>query len=310
MTSRLRPIVVAAATVVLVGTAGLACKFQLTPESLSKAYTGIKNAKKDLTPENEYYVGRSVATNLLARHDYKYLDDEALRAGELAGLTAYVNNVGNVVALAALATPRDGDRPAPIAGWHFIVVEDSVINGFAAPGGWIFVTRAAVAAAKNEDQLAALLAHEVAHVIRGHALGSIKKSRWAGVTKELLDSSVELDEAALGDLTKVFDGAMDDMIDATLVKGYSRDTEFEADRVAIEILVAAGYNPKSLPTYIKTLDKHQDTGTGGFQATHPSAATRIEKLKKLVAKAPAIATAKARTARFREATHILRDGVE
>ena len=62
-----------------------------------------------------------------------------------------------------------------------MVVEDDTINAFAAPGGWIFVTSAAVKAAKSEDQLAALLAHEVAHVIRGHALGSIKKSRWAGV---------------------------------------------------------------------------------------------------------------------------------
>ena len=129
MSSALRPLVVALVTAGLFGVAGTACKLQLTPESLSKAYTGIKNAKKDLTPENEYYVGRSVATNLLARHDYKYLDAEALRAGELAGLTAYVNNVGNVVALAALATPRDGDRPAPRVGPDTGSVEGQTING-------------------------------------------------------------------------------------------------------------------------------------------------------------------------------------
>ncbi len=302
---RIAMIAVLAATL-----ANISCKVQLTPESLSKAYKGIKNARKDLTPENEYYVGRSVATNLLARHDYVYADSEALLAGELSGLTAYVNNVGHVVALAALATPRKGDRPAPISGWHFVVIEDDAINGFAAPGGWIFVTSAAVAAAKNEDQLAALLAHEVAHVIRGHALGSIKKSRWAGVTKEILDSSVELDQQALGDLTKVFDGAMDDVVDATLVKGYSRDTEYEADRVAVDILVTAGYNPRALRSYIKTLDAHQDTGSGGFYATHPKASARMKKLSKRLAKTKKIKTAAVRTSRFREATAMLHDQIE
>src|SRR4051794_27649873 len=96
-----------------------ACKLQLTPEGMSKAWHGIQEARKDLTPENEYYVGRAVATNILARNDYKYRDRDAYKAGKLEGITAYVNAVGNVVAMASLDIHHDDDRPSPIAGWHF-----------------------------------------------------------------------------------------------------------------------------------------------------------------------------------------------
>lgn len=287
------------ASLVLVASLALpTCKLSLTPDSVKQTYDAVTDAQKDLTPENEYYVGRAVATNLLSKHEYKYLDADALGEGRLEGATAYVNRVGNLVAYAAMETTRDGDRPSPIAGWHFTIVEDDTINAFAAPGGFIFITTAALAAAKNEDQLAAILAHEVAHVVRGHALGSIKKSRWAGVAKTALDSSVELDEQALGDLTKAFEGALDDIVDSVLVKGYSRDTEFEADRLGAEIMAAAGYNPKAFTRYLKKLRKSQDTGSGGMSSTHPSAADRIGKLKKVVGKLPQPEIPAARTERF------------
>lgn len=269
----------AAAVALAAGLGGLSCKLSLTPESIGQIAGAIKDARKELTPENEYWTGRSVATNLLARHDYKYRDADALRSGRLEGLTAYVSAVGGVLAASALETHRDGDRPAPIAGWHFVIVESDTINAFAAPGGWVFVTTAAVEAATSEDELAAVIAHEIAHVARGHALGSIKKGRWAGVAKTALDTSVELDEKALGDLTKVFEGAMDDMIDGILVKGYSKDTEFEADKVGIAIMAHAGYDPQAFVRYLKTLDARQSTGSGGFSATHPKASDRIKKVE-------------------------------
>jgi predicted Zn-dependent protease len=283
----------------------LSCKVSLTPESIGKTWHAIKDARKDLTPENEYYVGRSVATNLLARHDYKYLDQDGFREGRIDGLTKYVTAVGTVVASAALASPRNGDRPTPIGGWHFVVVESDVVNAFAAPGGWVFVTTATIRLAHNEDELAGVLAHEVAHVVRGHALGSIKKSRWAGVYKEALDSTVELDERALGDLTKVFDDSMHDMIDSTLVKGYSRDTEFEADRVGMQVMAKAGYDPQALIKFLKRLAKHQDTGSGGFSATHPKAGDRIAKLQQELGKYRKVTAPPVRKERFQAAVSVL-----
>ncbi len=274
------------------------CKVQLTPEGLAKTWDAITDAQKELTPENEYWTGRSVATNLLARHEYRYHDADALADGRLEGATAYVSAVGGVLAASAMETTRKGDRPAPIAGWHFTIVESDTINAFAAPGGWVFVTTAAIEAAQSEDELAAVLAHEIAHVVRGHALGSIQKGRWANVAKTALDTSVELDEQSLGDLTQVFEGAMDDMIDGILVKGYSKDTEYEADRVGLEIMAHAGYDPQALVRYLKTLDAEQGGGGGGFQATHPRASDRIAKIQSKAQGMGKVEIPKVRFARF------------
>ena len=284
----------------------LSCKATLTPQGIADLYKGIKDARKDLTPENEYYLGRSVGTKILANADYRYHDRDGWQSGQLSGMTAYVNAVGNVVAFAAMSTARDGDRPSPIAGWHFVIVEDDTINAFAAPGGYVFVTSGAIRQAQSEDELAAILAHEVAHVVRGHAIGSIQKSRWSSVTKEFLDSSVELDPEAEKMMTDVFGGSINDIVDGAMVKGYSKDTEFEADKVGLEIMIAAGYDPAAFVRYLGTLDAHQDTGSGGFYATHPQASERIAKLQALVAKQPARKQSKLRTDRFLAATAELR----
>lgn len=269
------------ATVVALALAAssMSCKVQLTPEGLSKSWHAYKDAKKDLTPENEYYVGRSVATNLLSRAQYKYIDSDAFHEGQLGKTTAYVNAVGNVLASAAMDSPRKDDRPSPISGWHFVIVDDDTINAFSASGGFILVNKGLIKAAKSEDELAAVLAHEVAHTVRGHALGSIQKGRMAGVYKEMLNSTVQLDEAQLGTLTKAFEGAMDDMINGMVVKGYSKETEFEADKVGIKILADAGYDPQAFIKLLERLEEKTGGGGGGFSATHPSAKDRIAKLK-------------------------------
>lgn len=289
----------------LLGLASLlavSCKVQLTPESLSKGWTAYKDAKKDLSPENEYYIGRSVTTNLLSRASYKYVEAEAFQGGQLGKTTAYVNAVGNVLAASAMSAPRKDDRPSPIAGWHFVIVDDDQVNAFAASGGFIVVNKGLIKAAQTEDELAAVLAHEVAHTVRGHAIGSIKKARMAGVYKEMLDSTVQLDQQQLGTLTQAFEGAMDDMVDSMVVKGYSRDTEFEADRIGLKIMVDAGYDPGAFIALLETLDKKLGGAhSGGMKATHPAPKDRIVKLKAEVAKYKATKGPAARTERFKAA---------
>jgi len=281
---------------------GMSCKVNLTPEGISKSWHAYQDAKKDLTPENEYYVGRSVATNLLSRASYKYVDSDAFRDGQLGKTTAYINAVGNVLAAAAMSSPRKGDRPSPISGWHFVIVDDDTINAFAASGGYILVNKGLIKAARNEDELAAVLAHEVAHTVRGHALGSIQKGRMAGVYKEMLNSTVQLDEQQLGTLTKAFEGAMDDMINSMVVKGYSRDTEFEADKVGVHILAEAGYDPSAFISVLEQIQKATaGHSTGGFGTTHPSPSDRIAKVKAEVAKLGKKNVPCVRTERFKSA---------
>ncbi|HSD86653.1 MAG TPA: M48 family metalloprotease [Kofleriaceae bacterium] len=290
------------APVLFAGVLAMSCKVNLDQDTLTKGWHSYQDAKKDLSPENEYYVGRSVTTNLLSRANYKYVESDSFKNGELGKTTAYVNAVGNVLAAAAMGDPRKDDRPSPIAGWHFVIVDDDQINAFAASGGFIVVNKGLVKAARNEDELAAVLAHEVAHTVRGHAIGSIKKARMAGVYKEMLDSSVQLDAEQLGTMTKAFEGAMDDMIDSMTVKGYSRDTEFEADRVGLKIMVDAGYDPQAFLSLLEQVDKKLgNAGTGGMKSTHPAPKDRIEKIKAELAKYEHVKVPKARTERFKTA---------
>jgi predicted Zn-dependent protease len=277
-----------------------------TGEKAGAAIKKIQSLTAEVTSEQEYYVGRSVATNILAKHEYKYLDQEALAAGKLDGVTAYVNNVGQLLAAAATVTRKDGDRPAPVAGWRFVVVESDLINAFAAPGGYVFVTTASLKAAKNEDELAGILAHEIAHVLRGHALGNIKQSRYAGIGSDVLAAAgtATLSPQQVEQLNGLMEGIIEDTMDAIFVKGYSRDTEFEADERAVEILVAAGYDPNGLVSFLETLTKTQDTGGGGVTATHPKASDRIEKVK--AAAGAAKASPKVRSERYVAATKSLR----
>ena len=275
-----------------------ACHFTLTPEALYHAGKGINDARQELTPENEYYVGRSVATNLLDKSHYLYLDREAITAGRLEALTDYVSLIGNTLVYASMDAPRSGDRPAPVAGWHFTILDDASINAFSAPGGYVFITKGAVLAAHDEDELAAVLAHEIAHVVRGHALGSISKSRWANVTATAVTDTVSVGPEQLSQLSSTFTGAMGDMINSIMVKGYSRDTEFEADSVGLAILAHAGYDPLAFTRFLTTLQSKQTTASGGFSSTHPKAQDRIAKLTSQIAKLPAAPTAGARTTRF------------
>lgn len=250
-----------------------------TADTAGKLANKLSDLVKDLTPENEYYVGRSVATNILAKHDYQYLDKEAIERGRLQGTTQYINQVGAVLAATAVGEPRDGDRPAPLAGWHFVIVKSDKVNAFAAPGGYVFVTTAALKLAQSEDELAFVLAHEIAHVSRGHALGTIKKSRYADISGDALQATGAMSGEALGELTALLEGAIDDMIESFFVKGYSKDTEYEADKVGLAIAHAAGYDAQAGIDYLTRLAESQDTGKGGFHQTHPKASDRIARLK-------------------------------
>jgi beta-barrel assembly-enhancing protease len=277
-------------------------------QSATKIVKGIGSLNEEIRPEQEYYVGRSVATNILAKHNYRYLDKEAIGRGELVGMTRYVNDVGSVVALGAMDTHRDGDRPAPLSGWHFVVVQSDLINAFAAPGGFIFVTTAAVKTAQSEDELACVLAHEIAHVIRGHALGNIQKSRLANVSSDVLQAAGRetLTPEQVAQLNSLLEGLIQDTLDALFVKGYSRDTEFEADRLGVELAAHAGYDPQAMTRFLKTLASEQDTGKGGFFATHPAASDRLARLADQMPKYAAVMVPKIRVARFKTAVEVVR----
>src|SRR5690606_3693560 len=181
-------------------------------------------------------------------------------------LQAYVNRVGSWVA-------QHSDRPD--LPWRFAVLDDADINAFAAPGGYVFITRGMLARLTSEAELAAVVGHEIAHVTEKHHLGAIRKQ---ARTKLLgMAATVAMEEkghdseqvAALVNGAKTIYG-----------KGLDRRDEYEADRLGVVLAARAGYDPYALPAVLQTLDRinPQSSELGLLFKTHPAPADRLAEL--------------------------------
>jgi predicted Zn-dependent protease len=250
------------------------------------AYKGASKAAVASRPINdseEYYVGRAVAARILSQ--YK-LDNNPK-------LTKYVNEVGDTVA-------RKSDRPNPFRGYHFAVLDTEEINAFACPGGTIFVTRGLIKTCKNEDQLAAVLAHEVGHVVHRDGINSISKARWSQVFTAMGTEAARQYGGVAGNLVTLFEGSIDDVFKTIVVNGYSRQAEYAADAAALTELTRAGYDPNALLALLTVMEAKGKGAASGIFKTHPPTSERLAKVKAEVGQAPPSKGEKIRTERFKE----------
>ena len=156
--------------------AGCSAVKDIVPEKVTTAQAtkvlqtakALRNSFADITDEEEYYIGRSVAALILSK--YPVYQNEPL--------TRYINLIGTAVAAYS-------SRPETYAGYHFLILDSAEINALAAPGGFVFITKGLLAVCRDEEMLAAVLAHEVGHVAGKHGLQAIKQSRLLDVFKTL-----------------------------------------------------------------------------------------------------------------------------
>lgn len=244
----------------------------------------LRSTFADITDEEEYYIGRAVSALILSR--YKTVDD--------AAFTHYLNLVG-------MAVVYNSDRPETYGGYHFTVLDSDEVNAMAAPGGFVFVTKGLLRRCADEETLAAILAHEVGHVAARHGLQSIKKSRLVdafGVIGSTAASQLNSEE--LTKLTGLFEGALGDVLETLVGRGYDRKYEFEADELSVKFLAQTGYNPAGLAAFLTNMEQDKPSGpVAGWFKTHPSPADRLTKVKaEIAALASVPATLDIRTARF------------
>jgi predicted Zn-dependent protease len=214
-----------------------------------------------LSPEEEGTIGRAVAARILAL--YPVLENESLNN--------YLSTVGAVISAASA-------RPNTFYGYTFRVLDTDEVNALSAPGGIIFISKGFLKLLPDEDALAAVLAHEVAHVIKLHGLLAIQPSHLASYTQVGGKFAAALDCSGLSNqILLAFDGAVKDIVDKLVTSGFSRDQEFEADQGAVQILENAGYDPKGLITALQIL-KTKNSKNGWF-STHPSAAERLKEIQ-------------------------------
>ena len=241
---------------VLPGQAGSALKVAV---ALGKSF-------QDITPEQEYYIGRAVAANVVSTYPPSPNDQFNL----------YLNTLGQTLAMAS-------DRPETFGGYHFLMLDSPEINAFAAPGGLILVTRGMVRLCKKEDDLAAVLAHEISHVQGQHGLKSIKNSRLTTAFTIIgTEAAKSYGPAQLSKLTEAFQGSITDITSTLMKSGYSRDLEREADKGAVTILRRVGYDPGALIVMLTEMKKQLKPGGMDFAKTHPDPKDRIEDIRPLV----------------------------
>jgi predicted Zn-dependent protease len=192
-----------------------------------------------------------------------------------------------------------------VAGYHFLILQSDEVNAFAAPGGFIFLTTGLLRLTRTEDEVAAVLAHEMAHVIRGHGIRAIQKARWnrvKGIFASEAAGAVFGDQAAA---TEFLNTAVHDILERMVREGYSQKAELEADWSAMRLLSISGYNPWALYNVIKAMDAAGHGAKVGFYKTHPSAAERMKALYKITPKTRYPAPPPARMARYRVAMGVI-----
>jgi beta-barrel assembly-enhancing protease len=239
---------------------------QNTANAVSVSAKAIGSAAEEINPQQEYFIGRAVAANILATYKL-YLSNQEL--------TAYLNNICSAITI-------NSPQPDAYNGYHVALLDSNEINAFATSGGHIFVTRGLVNAAKTEDALAGVIAHEVAHIQLKHSIKAIKNSR---ITQALLVTGTSAAGAAAGmdvkQLTDVMNESVGEIVQTLVNNGYSQTQEFEADNTAMSLMAGAGYNPTGLIDMLKSLSSVQTSGSG-FGKTHPSPAQRITNAEKSV----------------------------
>ena len=251
-------------------------------QSINKSVGAVGKVFESITPEQEYYIGRTVAATILSQN--KPYDSKAL--------TTYLNTVGQYLALCS-------DRPETFGGYHFLVMDTQDINAFAAPGGFILVSRGMLKCCKSEDALAGVLAHEIGHVELNHGLQAIDKSRLTSAATILgTEAAKNLGGKELADLTKTFENSISDITSTVMNSGYARKFEFQADKAAVTILKRSGYDPNGLVSMLKQMEKNLKPGGHDFAKTHPAPQDRITELTKLIDSSSKPAAISERQARF------------
>lgn len=243
------------ATMVLAGfaaslaLAGCAALPQLTGEGL----VNIGASALPIGPDKEREIGFGIAATVAGR--YPLVNDREL--------VEYVNLVGQAVAQQSI---RGTD-----VQFRFGVLDTEDVNAFAAPGGYIFVTRGALALMETEADLAGVLAHEVAHVDQMHVLDEIRRSS----VMQTAQKEADLDGPLLDRLAE-FGGSL-------LFTGLSREDEMESDSLGVLYATATGYEAAGLVRFLERLveaEGSQAEGMAEWLASHPSTAERLEVLRR------------------------------
>ena len=208
----------------------------------------------------EIVFGRVLAARVLGKHPF-YENDP---------VNVYVNKLGKGLAQFA-------NRPE--IEFRFAVLDTDMVNAFAAPGGYIFITKGALAKMEDEAELAAVLAHEIAHVTERHI---VRELNIKGTDASPVSGFAQVLGGGTGAVRLLFTQMVDQAAEILFDKGLKKQDELDSDRVATLMLSAAGYDPTALKRYLVKISKAEKE-TQVMTGTHPSFADRIKNVSDILA---------------------------
>jgi predicted Zn-dependent protease len=217
----------------------------------------VGDAMREIGPEEEIKIGNDLAGMILGAAPLANNDAEQ----------HYVNRLGMWL---AMHTDR-ADLP-----WHFGIVDTEDVNAFSTPGGYVLITRGMFESARNESELAGVLAHEIAHVVQKHHLHALQNEMRTSAVADVGGSMV-----ASGGVAGLVTEQVIKAGRTLYTRGLDKGDEYEADRMGVVIAARAGYSPYGLVGVLQTLSAAQaDKGLALMMKTHPNPTDRMDRLDK------------------------------
>ncbi len=231
---------------------------------MASAQTQLKVPKNKYKIQDDIKLGRQAAVEV--EKQFPILNNDSAS-------TNYVSQVGE--RLVAAIPP---EHRHPEFDYTFKIVNARDINAFALPGGPMYVNRGMIEAAKNEGEMAGVMAHEISHVALRH--GTAQQTKLSNPLNQILGIGAILGGAVVGGQTGAQLGAM--AVGGYFLK-YSRDYETQADTLGAQIMARAGYDPRDLANMFKTIEREGGGGGGGgldWFSSHPNPANRYKNIER------------------------------
>jgi predicted Zn-dependent protease len=233
--------------------------------NILKGVDKINEKKKEIDDKRQEW-------NLSEQDEVRLGEKISAKVRETYGV-AQDPDVHKYVTLVGTALAKNSSRSK--LAWHFIVLDTDGVNAFAAPGGYIHITRGALAMLKSESELAGVLAHELTHVTAKHTLRALQENKGLqiGAKAANLQSDPALLQRMADEGTKI------------VFAGYGRTEELQADSEGVVLAAKTGYEPAGLRKFLGALnDRNKDSDAKqGLFASHPEMNERLQKLDAAIA---------------------------
>lgn len=228
-------------------------------------------SRATITPYQERQIGLQIMRQI--RADPSYLDDPEI--------ASYLSNLGHKLI-------SNSDETSAVQSFEFFAIQDSSINAFALPGGFMGFNSGLIIAAQSESELAAVMSHEIAHVTQKHLARMI-----AGQKFDLIKSIATLAVAIIAARSNpqasqaILVASQASAIQSKL--DFTRKHEQEADRIGLSILLDAGFEPQGMSTFFERLQKagrFHENGAPSYLRTHPITYERIADIQNRIREMP------------------------